>query len=121
MEINRPEGVYMKRSKTPHFLLLILILLVSLFLSVELSPFQVCRSSVFTSANTTDYRLYVVMNTLLPADLKKTAAQVVAFHEKINGSRPDAFYEIRLYRTRIHYQLHIEYDVVYCDGSGKLI
>ena len=111
----------MKRSKMPHLLLFILVLLVSLFLSVELSPFQICSSSVFTSDDATDYRLYVVMNTLMPVDLQKTAIQVVTFHEKINGSRPGAFYEIRLYRTRTHYRMHIEYDVLYCDASGNLI
>lgn len=111
----------MKRSKTPHLLLLLFILLAALFFAVELSPLEVCRSSVFTSADTTDYRLYVVMNTLLPVNPEETAAQVVSLHESINGSRPEALYEIRLYRTRIHYRLHIEYGVLYCSASGQLI
>lgn len=111
----------MKRSKSPHFLLFILIPFLFIVISVELTPFEVHHSSVLTSADTTDYQLYVIMNTFLPVDRDQAARQIVESHKRINGSRAEAFYEIRLYRTRIHYYFHVEYDVLYCDDSGKLI
>lgn len=111
----------MKRSKMPHFLYAVLLIFLVLFLFIESSPSYVHHSVVLTSADTTDYELTVILNTLLPVDRRETAAKIVSQHKSINGSRPEALYEIRLYRTRIHYWLHLRYDVLYCDGSGKLI
>lgn len=111
----------MKRSKLPHFLYVVLFICLMIFLLIEFSPFYVHHSFVLTSANSTDYELTVILNTFLPVDRQEAAAKIISQHQKINGSRPEAFYKIRLYRTRIHYRLHIEYDILYCSASGKLI
>lgn len=121
MKTTSQQEFYMKRSKMPHFLHIVLLICLVLFLLIESSPFYVHHSLVLTSANRTEYQLTVILNTLLPVNRQETVTEIVSQHQRINGPRPEAFYEIRLYRTRIHYRLHIEYDVLYCDESGKLI
>lgn len=102
------------------FLILPLLLLAVLFY-IESSPYKIASSSVFSSAEQTETRLYVIMNTLLPVQEEELAGQVIDFHLRQNGPREKATYELRLFRTEVHYQFHIEYDVIFCDESGQIL
>lgn len=121
--------------------LLLFVLAVLLYLA--LAPVKIMSSSVFTSPGLTEIRLYVVTNSLLPAgDIENVgnagnagnagtvgstgnaevlARQIVREHQKQNGPRADGVYELRLYRTEVHYILHKEYAYLFCDASGNLL
>lgn len=121
--------------------LLLFVLAVLLYLA--LAPVKIMSSSVFTSPGLTEIRLYVVTNSLLPAgDIENAgntenagnagtvgstgnaevlARQIVREHQKQNGPRADGVYELRLYRTEVHYILHKEYAYLFCDASGNLL
>lgn len=121
--------------------LLLFVLAVLLYLA--LAPVKIMSSSVFTSPGLTEIRLYVVTNSLLPAgDIENVgnagnagnagtvgstgnaevlARQIVREHQKQNGPRADGVYELRLYRTEVHYILHREYAYLFCDASGNLL
>ena len=118
--------------------LLLFVLAVLLYLA--LAPVKIMSSSVFTSPGLTEIRLYVVTNSLLPAgdienagntgnarntgnagNAETLAHQIVREHQKQNGPRADGVYELRLYRTEVHYILHREYAYLFCDASGNLL
>lgn len=118
--------------------LLLFVLAVLLYLA--LAPVKIMSSSVFTSPGLTEIRLYVVTNSLLPAgdienagnagnaentgnagNAETLARQIVREHQKQNGLRADGVYELRLYRTEVHYILHKEYAYLFCDASGNLL
>ena len=121
--------------------LLLFVLAVLLYLA--LAPVKIMSSSVFTSPGLTEIRLYVVTNSLLPVgDIENAentgnagnagtvgstgnaevlARQIVREHQKQNGPRGDGVYELRLYRTEVHYILHREYAYLFCDASGNLL
>lgn len=118
--------------------LLLFVLAVLLYLA--LAPVKIMSSSVFTSPGLTEIRLYVVTNSLLPAgdienagnagnaentgnagNAETLARQIVREHQKQNGPRADGVYELRLYRTEVHYILHREYAYLFCDASGNLL
>ena len=121
--------------------LLLFVLAVLLYLA--LAPVKIMSSSVFTSPGLTEIRLYVVTNSLLPAgDIENVgnagnagnagtvgstgnaevlARQIVREHQKQNGPRADGVYELRLYRTEVHYILHRQYAYLYSDASGNLL
>ena len=118
--------------------LLLFVLVVLLYLA--LAPVKIMSSSVFTSPGLTEIRLYVVTNSLLPAgdienaentgnarnagnagNAETLARQIVREHQKQNGPRADGVYELRLYRTEVHYILHKEYAYLFCDASGNLL
>lgn len=121
--------------------LLLFVLAVLLYLA--LAPVKIMSSSVFTSPGLTEIRLYVVTNSLLPVgDIENAentgnagnagtvgstgnaevlARQIVREHQKQNGPRADGVYELRLYRTEVHYILHREYAYLFCDASGNLL
>ncbi|WP_346664015.1 hypothetical protein [uncultured Merdimonas sp.] len=93
----------------------------TLFLSIETAPCQVMASSVFTSSGLTETDLTVVMHTLLPVRQEEIAREVIKKHRNINNPRGQAFYSLKLYRTGVHYHLHILYDTIRCDASGRLL
>ena len=118
--------------------LLLFVLAVLLYLA--LAPVKIMSSSVFTSPGLTEIRLYVVTNSLLPVgdienagntgnarnagnagNAETLARQIVREHQKQNGPRADGVYELRLYRTEVHYILHKEYAYLFCDASGNLL
>lgn len=118
--------------------LLLFVLAVLLYLA--LAPVKIMSSSVFTSPGLTEIHLYVVTNSLLPAgdienagnagnaentgnagNAETLARQIVREHQKQNGPRADGVYELRLYRTEVHYILHREYAYLFCDASGNLL
>ena len=118
--------------------LLLFVLAVLLYLAF--APVKIMSSSVFTSPGLTEIRLYVVTNSLLPAgdienagnagnarntgnagNAETLAHQIVREHQKQNGPRADGVYELRLYRTEVHYILHKEYAYLFCDASGNLL
>ena len=118
--------------------LLLFVLAVLLYLAF--APVKIMSSSVFTSPGLTEIRLYVVTNSLLPAgdienagntgnarnagnagNAETLARQIVREHQKQNGPRADGVYELRLYRTEVHYILHREYAYLFCDASGNLL
>lgn len=118
--------------------LLLFVLAVLLYLA--LAPVKIMSSSVFTFPGLTEIRLYVVTNSLLPAgdienagntgnarnagnagNAETLARQIVREHQKQNGPRADGVYELRLYRTEVHYILHKEYAYLFCDASGNLL
>ena len=118
--------------------LLLFVLAVLLYLA--LAPVKIMSSSVFTSPGLTEIRLYVVTTSLLPAgdienagntgnarnagnagNAETLARQIVREHQKQNGPRADGVYELRLYRTEVHYILHREYAYLFCDASGNLL
>lgn len=118
--------------------LLLFVLAVLLYLAF--APVKIMSSSVFTSPGLTEIRLYVVTNSLLPAgdienagnagnarntgnagNAETLARQIVREHQKQNGPRADGVYELRLYRTEVHYILHKEYAYLFCDASGNLL
>lgn len=107
--------------KSGSLLLVLAVLVLALFLSIETSPCQIVSSSVFSSADQTETRLYVIANTLLPIREEKFAKEVIKDHLKQNSPRGKAVYELRLYRTEVHYHFHIECDVIYCDETGALL
>lgn len=118
----------------------LLLFVLAILLYLALAPVKIMSSSVFTSPGLTEIRLYVVTNSLLPAgdienagntgnarntgnagNAETLARQIVREHQKQNGPRAYGVYELRLYRTEVHYILHREYAYLFCDASGNLL
>lgn len=108
-------------SMSEFFLLTLTILLLAALLYIEASPYKIVSSSVFSSADQTEIRLYVIANTLMPIQEDELARQVVENHLKQNGPRGKTTYELRVYRTEVHYHFHIESGVIFCSESGLLL
>lgn len=99
----------------------IMVIAAALFFSVENKSYKVHHSTIFSAANLTEIHLCIIMNSLLPVDTDELAKEVVCANVKLNGPRPNAVYELELYRTNTHYKLNWEYDTVLCDENGKII
>ena len=66
----------MKRNKK-RYLTGVLLLILATFIYREAQPYEVVSSSVFSSSDLTETRLYVIMNTLLPAEEASFAKNVI--------------------------------------------
>ncbi|QDW75321.1 hypothetical protein FND36_15495 [Lachnospiraceae bacterium KGMB03038] len=100
---------------------IVLAVLLGGFCICESRPIQVYSSSIFTSQGSASIRLCVVVNSLLPIDRKQVAEEVVEENIRINGPRPEAVYELEIYRTDFHYRHYLIWDVIYCDSKGKIL
>ena len=87
---------------------------------MEIRPYEIFYSSVFSSAEETEICLYVILNSFLTIDHEEMAKNLVREHKKVNGTRKNEVYELNLYRTDFHYKRNWKYDTLFCDGNGKI-
>ena len=110
----------MKRKKGMS-LLLVSALFLLIFLWIEIKPATVASSTIYTTADQTEVKMYVIANTLLPIDKEKLAEEILSEYWKINGKRENESYTMVLYRTMIHFRGSREYNTVSCDNNGEII
>ena len=48
-------------------------------------------------------------------------SQNVDEYLQMNEGQPNPYFELKLYRTRLHYRLNILYDTLLCDKEGRLV
>ncbi len=99
---------------------IILILLLAFCLE-ERRPYEVLHSTVMSSANLTEHKMTLVIHSLLPVDRKKLAEEVVEDSMRLSGGQPNPYFELEIYRTKLHYQLNILYDTFLCNKDGEIV
>lgn len=99
---------------------LILILLYALCIE-EYRPYEVLHSTVLSSPNLTEHKITLVVHSILPIDHDRLAKEIVDEYLQMNEGQPNPYFELKLYRTRLHYRLNILYDTLLCDKEGRLV
>lgn len=99
----------------------LLIIIFLMFICIEMCPFSIAYSSVFTTSGQTEIHLYVQMNTFLSVNKDEMIEKIVTEHQNINQLEGEVSYSIHLYRTAVHYNLDCEYDTIMCDKNGAII
>lgn len=102
-------------------LVAIIVVILLLLINIEIRPYEVHHSTIFTTSNTIEIKLCVIANSLLPIDDEEMVKTIVEHHVKINGSREGAVYELEIYRTNIHYRQNWKYNTFFCDEKGNII
>ena len=110
----------MRKIYKKNLLLIIGIVVLLCMYSIESKPYQIHHSSIFSSPNLTETRLYVVVNSLLPIDREELTREIVENHVRLNGTRPNLNFELVLYRTEFHYRMHWINDTIFCDEYGEI-
>lgn len=114
-----------KKKKTARKHLLLFLILVTiifiLFIWEERKDYEVLHSTVISSANLTETKLTIVIHSFLPVNEEKLADEIVSQHQRLNGEHTNPYYKLELYRTDIHYRLHILYDTLLCNRNGQIV
>lgn len=110
-----------KKKRTVLFLLLVPALILLLFYLEERRPYEVIHSTVMTSSNLTEYKMTLVLHSLLPIDEDKLAREVVEKRAKLNRGQPNPYYELELYRTMFHYNSYKIYDRLLVNEKGEIV
>lgn len=110
----------MKIEKRTVFMRCVIVLMMTflLFFCLDMRKPQVCHSSVFTTAEQTEIRLYILTRSLFPADEEMLVKEIVQKDQRINGVRDNAKYYLILYHSRFHYRRNKEYKTIVCDTNG---
>lgn len=111
----------MRRSKKIKIIVICIMLIIAFMLPIELLPYGVHHSVIFTSGDQTEIKLCVLANTFFIVDEEDLAEKVVQSHVSINGTRPNTTYELEIYRTNIHYKQNWKYDTIFCDENGNIL
>lgn len=111
----------MKKKKLLMLPAILGLLLLAAFILEERKPYEVLHSTVMSAPNLTENKLTIAIHTLLPVNREKLAKEIVTNHQILNGGRPNPYYELELYRTRLHYQFEIVYDTILCNGDGEIV
>ena len=98
-----------------------MIVIFLVFICIEMCPFSIVYSSVFTTSEQTELHLYVQMNTFLGVNEDVMAEKIIEEHQRINQTDGKIFYTLHLYRTGMHYRWNCEYDTIKCDENGAII
>lgn len=99
---------------------LILILLFAVCLE-EYRPYEVLHSTVLSSPNLTEHKITLVVHSVLPIDHEQLAKEIAKDYLQMNDGQPNPYFELKLYRTRLHYRFGILYDTLLCDKEGQLV
>lgn len=99
----------------------VLIVIFLVFICLEMRPFSIVYSSVFTTSEQTELHLYVQMNTLLGVNEDVMAEKIIEEHQRINQQEGKIVYTLHLYRTGVHYRWNREYNTIKCDENGAII
>jgi len=109
----------MHKKKTLIFVLALTLLL--LFCLEERKPCEVLYSTVMTSSNLTEYKMTLVLHSLLPVDREQLAREFVEHHMRLNKGQPNPYYQLELYRTMLHYRMGKRYDSLLVNGNGEIV
>lgn len=110
----------MRKNHKKNLLLAIGIVILLCMYSIESQPYKIHNSSIFSSPNLTETRLYIVVNSLLPIDQEELTREIVENHVRLNGARPNLNFELVLYRTEFHYRMHWISDIIFCNENGEI-
>lgn len=97
------------------------IILLLLFGMEEAKPYEVLHSTVMSSPNLTENKITLVVHSLLPIDKEALAKKFVENHMRLNGGRPNQYFELKLYRTELHHRLGNVYDTLLCNDTGEIV
>ncbi|GFI44667.1 MAG: hypothetical protein HFG82_04730 [Dorea sp.] len=97
------------------------IILFLLFWMEEAKPYEVLHSTVMSSPNLTENKITLVVHSLLPIDKEALAKKFVENHMRLNGGRPNQYFELKLYRTELHHRLGNVYDTLLCNDTGEIV
>ena len=97
------------------------IILFLLFGMEEAKPYEVLHSTVMSSPNLTENKITLVVHSLLPIDKEALAKKFVENHMRLNGGRPNQYFELKLYRTELHHRLVNVYDTLLCNDTGEIV
>ncbi len=109
------------KSEVRRIALLIVTAMIFVFVFLELRPYEIHHSSIFTSADSTEIQLYIIANTFLPINEEALVGRVLEDHNRLNGEREKTVYRLEIYRTIIHYKQNWKYDTVFCDEKRNIV
>ena len=108
--------------KIKHSILALLICYVVLSIfTLETIPYKIHNSIIFSGENTTDTKLTVILNTVLPINKEYASSEIVTNSVKLNGKRTNEYFTLELYRTHLHYLLGIKYNSILTNDMGKIV
>lgn len=108
--------------KIKHSIMALLISYVFLsIITLETIPYKIHNSIIFSGMDTTDTKLTVILNTVLPINKENTSSKIVTDSVKLNGKRTNEYFTLELYRTHLHYLLGIKYNSVLTNDIGKIV
>ena len=90
-------------------------------LTLETIPYKIHNSIISSSKNTTNTKLTVILNTVLPIKKENASNEIVTNSVKLNGKRTNEYFTLELYRTHLHYLLCIKYNSVLTNDTGKIV
>ncbi len=111
----------MKKKKLLLLPVILVLLLLAVVCAEERKSYEILHSTVMSAPNLTEHKITVVIHTLLPVDREALVKEIVTNHQRLNGGRPNPYYELELYRTRLHYSRGIVYDTILCNGDGEIV
>lgn len=109
----------MKKKKwLPVIPVIILLLIICM---EEAKPYEVLSSTIESSPNLTENEITLVVHSLLPIDTDELAKEFIENHMRLNGDRPNQYFELELYRTSLHYKSGKIYDTILCNEKGERV
>ena len=110
----------MKKPKL-HIFLIIILTVITLFISIEKQPVSEVSSSVYQTSKRTEIHINAIVNTFFRVNEEKISKEIIMEHQKINGVKDEMLYILSLYRTRLHYRKNWKCDTTICDKNGAII
>ena len=107
--------------KKRNLLIALILILLSALCMEEYRPYEVLHSTVLSSPNLTEHKITLIVHSILPIDHERLAKEISEEYLQINSGQPNPYFELKLYRTRLHYRFDILYDTLLCDGEGRLV
>ena len=89
------------------------VFLVFVVLCTEIRPVSIVSSTLFSTENRIEIKIYVIANTLGKIDEKKLAEKVLNEYWKVNGKRENEVCSLVIYQTKLHYRINREYKTLY--------
>lgn len=87
----------------------------------EYRPYEVLHSTVLSSPNLTEHKITLIVHSILPIDHEQLAREIAEEYLQMDDGQPNPYFELKLYRTELHYRFDIPYGTLLCDKEGRLV
>lgn len=111
----------MKMKRRNLLLAALTLILLSVFCLEEYKPYEILHSTVLSSPNLTEHKITLIVHSILPIDPEQLAKKIVKDCLLLDDGQPNPYFELRLYRTKLHYWLDMPYGTLLCDKEGRLV
>lgn len=111
----------MKMKKRNLLLAALTLILLSGFCLEEYRPYEVLHSTVLSSPNLTEHKITLIVHSILPIDHEELAKEIAEDYLRMDNEQPNPYFELKLYRTKLHYRFDIPYGTLLCNKEGQLV